>query len=107
MPDTTCVMTDTPVRITGFQPVNASIERLPLTAYDLIDFLAECYPARCKAPGEDLEAHLHYAGARAMIDELLEVKTGEIEGYDDERDAPSDDPRRVEPRQLEATTDLD
>lgn len=48
-----------------------STELPPLTE-DLLPFLDRHHPSRCMAPGETLEAHLRYAGARELIEELIE-----------------------------------
>lgn len=35
---------------------------MPPVSDDFVQWLQENFPPRCKEPGEDLEAHLHYAG---------------------------------------------
>lgn len=52
--------------------MNDEIEPLPQYSSDLIDLLNRLYPARCIQPNEDRELAVHYSGARALIDELIE-----------------------------------
>lgn len=53
---------------------------LPRFSYELIDLLDKMYPHRCLMRGQSQEEALRYAGAREMIDELLDMKREETEG---------------------------
>ncbi|MBF0621158.1 MAG: hypothetical protein HQL54_04460 [Magnetococcales bacterium] len=52
---------------------------LPLDTYSLIDLLDQTFPHQCILPGEtELSAHRR-AGARELIDTLMELKQEEQE----------------------------
>jgi hypothetical protein len=50
-------------------------EELPATSADLIAHLNRVYPARCILPDETLANAHRYAGARDLIDMLLDWQT--------------------------------
>lgn len=47
------------------------MKQLPYDSEGLIKQLDALYPPRCILPGETLEVHLRYAGARELVDVLL------------------------------------
>ena len=51
---------------------NSYTPLLPRNSSDLIDALNEAYPLRCINPNETLEAANRYAGARDVVEFLLE-----------------------------------
>lgn len=55
-------------------------DELPKNAYDLIRLLDKEYPHRCLRLNESVEEHQRYAGAREMIDGLVEWMKEELEG---------------------------
>lgn len=46
---------------------------LPTTIPDLLDQLEEQYPPRCLKPGEEVEAHIRYAGKVELIEHLRDL----------------------------------
>lgn len=61
----------------------------PVNSFDLIEVLDKATPHRCIAPGESLEQAHRYAGARELIDELVEWAREAREGEDDDSSSDS------------------
>lgn len=57
---------------------------IPVHSYELIRTLDRALPPRCISPGETVEAAHRYAGARELIDTLVEMMNDEIQGQDND-----------------------
>lgn len=55
-----------------------SFEFMPSTSYELIDWLSEQYPARSIRKGQTLEDAHRDAGARELVERLIEQREEEI-----------------------------
>ena len=85
-------------------------EKLPELTYDLLTWLDEMFPPRHKAAGEDLEEYMKEAGARELIELLIEQMNEELktpeEQEADAKEGRTVDPRVVTPQRIVSPTDL-
>ncbi len=64
----------------------SDLTELPRDSYELIDLLDRSFPHRCIGQCQP-EIHAHrYAGARELIDALVQIKREDLEGEQDTTD---------------------